>query len=317
GKMKLDGNAAERAIETHIARPMGLSVEAAAAGMYRIINTNMSQGVREITVKRGLDPREFPLVAAGGAGPLHACMICHELEIPMFIVPRESSIFCAAGMLMCDLQHDFVCSFISLLGRIDWPRLRNRVEEMNREGDRMLANENLPPDRRRFSLKLDCRYHKQYHEVSFPITMKVIRDRDEAAIASAFHAEHKRMYGYSLEPEGSPIELINVRLRAIGQTEKPALLEEPNAGPDTRSALKGERRMFIPENDAFGLVGVYDGHKTHHGNHIAGPALIEQVNTSLFVSSTCDCVCDKCGSFVVYQKNRKPAFSETLQEALP
>ncbi|MHC4218347.1 MAG: hydantoinase/oxoprolinase family protein, partial [Planctomycetota bacterium] len=169
GRIHLDRDAATQVIRQHVAEPLGLSVEAAAAGMYRVINTNMAQGVREISIKRGIDPREFPIVAAGGAGPLHACEICEELEIPQFVVPRESSIFCAAGMLASDLQHDFVSSFVSTLDRLDWKKLNGVIDGMIERGAGLLAEEAIPEPDRDFTLKLDCRYVKQYHEVSFPV----------------------------------------------------------------------------------------------------------------------------------------------------
>jgi len=316
GRIKLDQEAAAQAITDRIAESLGLSVENAAAGMCRVINTNMAQGVREISIKRGFDPREFPMIAAGGAGPLHACMICQELEIPLFIVPRESSIFCAAGMLMSDLRHDFVSSFVSAFDRIEWQQLHAVVTDMIRAGTALLARESIPEERRRFTLSLDCRYVKQYHEVSLPVAIETVREGDAHTIAAAFHVEHKRMYGYSLDEAGPPIELINVRLRAAGLTEKPAYAEEPEAGHDASGALKGERRAYVPEERASRHVSVYDGHKTRHGNFIAGPALIEQVNTTLLLTASYDCLCDQFGSFVVYRKGHENRLSAPLREML-
>ncbi len=256
GKIALDESAARKAIETHVAGPMGLSVEEAAAGMYRVINTNMAQGVREITIKRGFDPREFPMVVAGGAGPLHACMIGQELEIPMLIVPRESSIFCAAGMLMSDLKHDFVRTFVARLGDADPARLSAILDGMAAEGAAMLEAEGIPEERRRFTARFDCRYVKQYHEVSFPVPIETVRVGDIAAIASAFHAEHDRMYGYSLEQEETPVEVINLRLQATGLTEKPAYEKEAFGGKEPAAALKGELRIYVPEAGEFRTVPV-------------------------------------------------------------
>ena len=314
GKIELDLDAALQAITKHIAEPLGLGVEEAAAGMYRVINTQMAQGVREITVKRGYDPREFPMVVAGGAGPLHACMICEELEIPMFIVPRESSIFCAAGMLMSNLQHDFTRSFVTTLEGLDWSRLNSLVSDMAAEGKRLLTGEHIPEDRREFSLVLDCRYVKQYHEVSIPVARAAVEKADLGTIALAFHKEHNRMYGYSLEEEATPIELINVRLRAVGVTEKPAYTEEDYAGEDPAAALKGERQVYIPETRTKQTVAVYDGHRTRYGFRIQGPAVVEQVNTTLLLTSAFDCICDRYGSFVAFRKGREDSVSELLRE---
>src|SRR5574337_2066079 len=187
GRMKLDVAAARRAIETHIARPMGLSVEQAAAGMYRVACHNMAQGVREVTIKRGFDPREFPLIPGGGAGPIHGCLICHELQIPLQIVPREASVLCAFGMLMGELKHDFVRTFVARLASLDWGRLSELVGAMTDEGHHALEGEGIAPAARRFALRLDCRYLKQYHEVSVVVPFDALERRDETVVARAFH----------------------------------------------------------------------------------------------------------------------------------
>ena len=314
GKMKLDVAAARRAIETHIAKPMGLSVEEAAAGMYRVACNNMAQGVREVTIKRGFDPREFPFIPAGGAGPIHSCLICEELEIPFQIVPRESSVLCAFGMLMSELKHDFVRTFVARLEAIDWPRLTKMIDEMSQEGARQLTEERIPESRRRNDIKFDCRYIKQYHEVSFLVPRELIDKRDVAAIARAFHDEHNRLYGYSLEQENAPIEIINVRVQAIGFTDKPTYREEAWAGADASGALKGRRSVYIPETKTFREVPVYDGHRMRHGNRIAGPAMIEQETTAIFVSDAFDCVVDALGSFALFRKGREDLVKSSLSK---
>jgi N-methylhydantoinase A len=305
GKMKLDAAAARAAIEEHIAKPMGLSVEEAAAGMYRVACNNMAQGVREVTIKRGFDPREFPFIPAGGAGPIHSCLICSELEIPLQIVPRESSVLCAFGMLMSELKHDFVRTFVARLEAIDWPRLTAMIDEMSADGTRQLVEERIAEERRRYEVRFDCRYIKQYHEVSFTVPRELIDSRDTVAIAAAFNAEHNRLYGYSLEAENTPIEIINVRVQAIGITDKPTYRQEAWDGVDASKALKGKRSMYIPETKTFRDTPVYDGHKMHFGNRIIGPAMIEQETTAIFVSDSYDCAVDALGSFVIWQKGRE------------
>ncbi len=315
GAMSLDLEAARAAITEHIAKPLGLSLEEAAAGMYRVVGNNMAQGVREITIKRGFDPREFPLVVAGGAGPIHSCAICNELEIPFQIVPRESSILCAVGMLMGDLKHDFVRTFVASLASVDWQRLGGLIGEMSAEGDAMLADEGIPAERRATHVKLDCRYLKQYHEVSFVVPISAIEAGDEAAIAASFHDEHNRLYGYSLAEQEVPVEIINIRVQAIGATDKPAFAEMEPGGPDPAGALKEERPVYIPEDNEFRPVPVYDGHALVHGNLITGPAMIEEETTAIFVSADFDCVVDKFGSFAIYLKGRGDLVASTLEGA--
>ena len=313
GRITLDRDAAMFAIETHIAKPMGLSIEDAALGMYRVINTNMAQGVREITTKRGFDPREFPMVVAGGAGPNHACMIGQELDIPLLLVPRESSIFCAAGMLMSDLKHDFVRSYVGRIEDVNWARLNGLIDNMIDEGAAHLEDEKIPESGRRFQLKLDCRYAKQYHELSYNVPFEAVRDHDAEHIKSTFHVEHNRLYGYSLEEQGTPVEIINVRIQAVGVTEKPAFVKDEFAGSDPTSAIKSEREIVLPETAEQIRVPVYDGHATRFGHQIAGPAIIEQENTSILITASYDCVCDAYGSFVVYLKGRQDLVRAVLE----
>jgi N-methylhydantoinase A len=314
GQMRLDVAAARRAIEEHIARPMGLSIEQAAAGMYRVACNNMAQGVREVTIKRGFDPREFPLIPGGGAGPIHGCLICSELEIPLQIVPREASVLCAFGMLMCELRHDYVRTFVSKLQGVDWSRLSMLVDTMSAEGARALADERIAPARRRVELRLDCRYVKQYHEVSVPVPLEAIVRQDGASVARAFHDEHLRLYGYSLETEGSPVEIINVRLQAIGATDRPAYRGDAGGNGDASTAHKGRRSVYIAERDSFAEVPVYDGHRMHCGHRVTGPALIEQQTTAIVVSDGYDCVVDSLGSFVLYAKGREDLVASCLAE---
>ncbi len=305
GRMRLSTEAAREAIRVHVAEPMGLTIEDAAAGMYRVVCNNMAQGVREVTIKRGWDPREFPFVAAGGAGPIHSCQICNELEIPLQVVPRESSVLCAMGMLLSDLRHDYVRTFVAKLSALDWGRLNALVDAMVAEGDRQLGAERIPPARRRHEVTLDCRYLKQYHEVGVEVPREALRANDAAAIAQGLHREHNRLYGYSLEREDPPIEIINVRVRSEGSVDKPRAPQEPWAGEDASAAIKGRRAMYVPEERAFRTVPVYDGHRLAFGGRIVGPAIVEEVTTAIVVTGAWDAIVDRHGSLVLHRKGRE------------
>lgn len=313
GKMKLDREKARQAIDQAIATPLGISIEDAAAGMYRVACNNMAQGVREITIKRGFDPREFPMVVAGGAGPIHSCLICDELEVPFQIIPRESSILCAVGMLMSDLKHDFVRTYVSRLDGVEWERVDQLVNEMRDEGDRLLDEEKIPVERRTMFIRFDCRYLKQYHEVSFEVAAGDFADHNSDAITSAFHKEHNRLYGYSLESQEVPIEIINLRVQALGRSQKPEFRAIEFGGSDASHALKGERSLYVFEQASFKTVPVFDGHKLNHGNHVIGPAIIEEETTAIFVSGSFNSLCDQFGSFVLYRKERADLVESILQ----
>lgn len=317
GAMPLDTDRARRAIEQHIATRLGMTIEEAAAGMYRVVCNNMAQGIREVSIKRGFDPREFPLIVAGGAGPIHSCLICEELEIPFQIIPRESSILCAVGMLMGDLVHDFVRTFVSRFDCLDWPALERILGGMTDQGRDVLQRELIPAQRQAFQVKFDCRYLKQFHEVSFSVPAAAIDSRNTAAVAQAFHAEHNRLYGYSLEEQQVPVEIINVRLQAIGHTDKPTLSEQPRAGRDPAPAFKGERPVYLPGAREFHRVPIYDGHRLRHGNQVPGPAVIEEATTAIFVGESFDCVIDALGSSALYRKGRPDLVAGLLEGRQP
>jgi N-methylhydantoinase A len=221
GKMPLHMDKAKQAIKEQVGDPLGFSVEKAAAGMYQVINVNMAAAVREVSVQQGADPRDFPLVVAGGAGPNHACMIALELEIPLLLVPRESSIFCAAGMLMSDLEHDFVRTYPTLFEEVNTNRFKELFQEMRQEGLDLLGKEGIRPDKVKAVYSLDLRYLKQYHEVNVEVTAHEVESLDLQAMIKRFHPAHNRLYGYELSDVGTPVELINMRLKTIGKTEKP------------------------------------------------------------------------------------------------
>jgi N-methylhydantoinase A len=312
GKIHLNYEKAKVAIKTQIADKLHLDTVEAAAGMYQVINVNMASGVREVSVKRGYDPREFPLVVAGGAGPVHACMIALELEIPAMIIPKESSIFCAAGMLMSDLKHDFVRTYAVSFDNIESKTYETLFNEMESEGNKLLESENIPKDRIEVFYSLDMRYVKQYHEVNVVITKDEVENVDLDSIAKKFHPEHNRLYGYSLEEEGTPIELINMRLTLIGKTDKPKFNEEENKGEDALHAKKGRRNVYLPNKKDFEELDVYDGFKLKCGNKILGPAIIEQVNTTTFVSPEYNVICDKYGSYTMYLKAKEQEILERV-----
>ena len=312
GKIKLDLAAARAAVEEKIAKPLGMTIEEAASGMYEVINVGMAAAVREIAVKAGYDPRDFPLVTAGGAGPNHACMIALALSIPEILVPKESSIFCAAGMLRSDLKHDFVRTYPITFDKLDWDRFRGLFAEMRAEGEALLNSEGIPDERITYHLQLDLRYIRQYHEVSIDIDFAEVESGAQAAIEHRFHATHDALYGYSLEDRDTPVELINMRLTAIGDTEKPNLVPEEYAGADPAAAFKRMRRVYLPAEKTLAEVPVYDGFGLKFGNRLSGPCIIEQVNTTTFVTPEFDVVVDGLGTYTIYLREREQAVLERV-----
>jgi N-methylhydantoinase A len=306
GRMKLDPVAAERAVHDRIAAPLGMEVVEAAYGMYQVINVNMASAIREISVQKGYDPREFPLLCAGGAGPIHGAAIAAELGIRSIVVPRDSSIFCAAGMLHTDLKRDYVRSLAQPLpdGRGDGQagqgaRIGALFEEMEQEARATLESEGIARSRQRLRYGLDLRYLGQYHEVNVDVPARLLKAGDWHGVRRLFHAQHDRMYGYSLAEDDSMVELLNLRLTAIGVTAKPPAQLQPRRGAGASHALKNERAVYLPDRRAFAQVAVYDGDCLVHGNQVRGPAVIESANTTIFVPAGCAGGYDALGNCVL------------------
>jgi N-methylhydantoinase A len=306
GKIKLDTEITKDLIKENLSKKLGLTLTETAAGMYRIINANMAQGVRQISVERGYDPREFLIIVAGGAGPIHAGEICKELEIPMFIVPDVSSIFCAAGMLLGDIKHDYIRSYLVQVSKVNKRDFLKQYGQMKKLGTETLVKEGITNNNIRFYPVLDLRYTGQYHEVNLPVSWENVISFNMKNIKNAFHNEHNRLYGYSLEAEQTEIEMINIRLRVLGKTEKPKFLSDTNTTSPLDLALKDKRKVYIPELNDLKDINIYDGEVSLCGNIITGPAVIEKINTSIFMSESYNCQIDKYGSFIIYDKEVFP-----------
>ncbi|MBU0764802.1 MAG: hydantoinase/oxoprolinase family protein, partial [Bacteroidetes bacterium] len=308
GKYKLNKGKAIDLTQKKLGDTLGLDSIKTSAGMYRVINMNMAQGVRQVSVERGHDPREFLLICAGGAGPIHAGEICRELEIPMFVVPDVASIFCAAGMLLGDLKHDYVRSYMTRFSKIEKNKLLSFYEDMKSEAIATLTGEGIAIEKIEYYPSLDLRYIGQYHEVPLEVTMNDITGFNINTIMESFHREHNRKFGYELKKEGTELEIINVRLRAIGLTEKPQSLsgsKEKGAGT-LEQAYKGRRMAYVPEFDEMREIPVYNGDILTDNFSVKGPAIIEQVNTTIFIGESYNCETGIEGTFVVYNKYLMP-----------
>ncbi|HWI70934.1 MAG TPA: hydantoinase/oxoprolinase family protein, partial [Baekduia sp.] len=306
GGMALDRAAAVAAF-TPLAQALGLTVEEAAAGVYDLVNVVMATGVRDVSVRRGLDPRDFPLVVAGGAGPLHAAAIARELDAGALLVPRESSIFCAAGMLMSDFKHDYVRAYKTPLHAADPERLGALFEEMRVVGHATLEREGLGDDAIELRAALDVRYTGQWHELTVGARLPV----DPAAVAATFHAEHDRRFGHA--SPGAAIEVLALRVTAVGRTAKPVLARGPASdGDGDGGARRGDRPVWDPGARALVPTPVWDGRALTVGASLEGPAIVELANTTIVVPRGFTLGVDPYGAFAVHRGARGAAFAARI-----
>jgi N-methylhydantoinase A len=183
---------------------------------------------------------------------------------------------------------------------------------MEEEARILFKQEQIPESAIKFVHSMDMRYLKQYHELNVMVSSEEIYAGDIESIAKKFHPEHNRLYGYSLKEEGTPIELINCRLLAIGKTPKPKFYHETYDGEDPGKALKKKRRVWLPIKHKFSEVSVFDGARLTYGNRIEGPAIIEQVNTTTFVTPEYNVLCDRYGSYTMVLKEKEEEIKEKI-----
>ncbi|MCP4298860.1 MAG: hydantoinase/oxoprolinase family protein [Proteobacteria bacterium] len=305
GRIKLNRDKSCQQISETLANQLGLDPVETAAGMYRIINSNMAQGVRQISVEKGYDPREFLFIVAGGAGSIHAGEICKELEIPLFVVPAVSPIFCAAGMLLGDLKYDFVHSYLSTFSKIKRKEFQKCFNKMLDRGFKILTQQGVENKNIESVAILDMRYAGQFHEVQLNVDLDDIESFRLDGIGKAFAREHQRLYGYALD-KSVEIEVINLRVKVTGATNRPELCPQTQESIPLNKAYKGEREVYIPTLQKIRSIPIYDGDAAIFGSTIKGPAVIEKVNTTIFVGYEYDCLVDDLGSFIVYDREIYP-----------
>ena len=215
GRLPIDAAAAETAVRTHVADPLGQGVMEAAAGIVSVVNHGMAEALRIVSVERGHDAREFSLVAFGGAGPVHAAALAEELDIPEVIVPPIPGGFSALGLVATDLRRDWSHTFYSPMESIDPEALDQRLAELERSAEAMLRDAGIPEPDRVVERAADCRYTKQAYELTVPLAGGTVTRESLDTLAREFHAQHLRTYGH--ENPNESVQMVNVRVTATGR----------------------------------------------------------------------------------------------------
>src|SRR6185503_21238689 len=244
GAVPLDAARAEAAV-ARLAAELGRSALETARGIVRVVNANMANAVRVVTVQRGVDPTELTLIPFGGAGPLHGGELARELSIPAVAVPPSPGLLCALGLLVEDLRTDAVRTHLARLEPAGLDVLAARFSEMERDVTQWLDRERVPDARRRLERWLDLRYVGQNFELLVPVPEETWRDGDCRALRRRFLETHEQVYGFAAEDE--PIQVVNVRLAARGLANPPKLLRVPRGPADTSDALVGRRPVYVDE----------------------------------------------------------------------
>lgn len=278
GRMKVRQDLAKAAIG-RLAERLGMEVMATAQGIISVVTANMAKAIRVISVQRGYDPRDYTLMAFGGAGPLHAARLARELDIGRVLVPRTPGILCAMGLLLTDLRADFAGTRLLTLGPAALPEMEQVFADLASQSAAWFEKEGVAPESRRLTRAVDMRYAGQNYELTVPVPdgRATMLDR----LAESFAAAHRQRFGFVAE--GETVQLVTFRIEAAGLVPKASFQPQADAGPDASDAVIGRREVWLPEAGGFVVCPIYERNRLRAGNRIAGPAIIEQMDTTTVV----------------------------------
>lgn len=284
GAIPLDIARARAVFAAKVAQPMGLDVEEAAIGIYRIAAAQIADLVRAVTVERGLDPRDFVLHAFGGSCGLFAGAFAKDLAVRRVVVPFTASVNCAYGMVAADVLHDD--ARVHPMAMPADPEAVNRLLAPMREAAlRRLANEGFAPERIALEWSVDLRYRRQVHQVMTPLAPPPVTVQTLEALAVAFERVYERRYGRGSAYRAAGIELVTFRLAARGLMTRPDPVPEPLASADPAAAQRGERKIFVDGDLSLRAAGIYDFARLRAGNVVNGPAVVHTPITTIVIQS--------------------------------
>lgn len=280
GRMKVRRDLAVEAIQ-RLADQLGLGLMETAQGIISVVTANMAKAIRLISVQRGHDPRDYALMAFGGAGPLHAARLAKELDMSRIIVPLTPGTLCALGLLLTDLRSDFA---VSRLMKVDESAVAPMVSGFNSletQAASWFSQEGIEADRQVINRTADMRYVGQNYELQVQVPAGPVGSDTLEALVKGFEQAHLQRFGFIAE--GEAIQIVTLRLEAAGLVNKAQFTPQPDAGPACDAAIIGTRDVYMDEVRDFVPCPVYTREKLKPGNRIAGPAIVEQMDTTTVI----------------------------------
>ena len=295
GEVALNTGAAKAALRAHVADPLDVDLVTAARGVIDLVNSNMTGALKVMSVERGLDPREFALAAFGGAGPVHGADLMRILGAARLLVPRYPGILCAIGLLTTNLRYDFAVTRLQRAGTFDTVATESVYAELAERADKQLARDGVPPERRHFRRAVDMRYEKQGVELTVPFPAGTATDATLGQLVADFHALHERLYTFA--DDDAPVEIVNLRVEAIGETGQITLPEIPSA-PTGHLEPDSERPASL-DDDAPRPVPVYRREALMAGHVVEGPAIVDQLDSTTVILPGQSAVTDRYGNMII------------------
>ena len=302
GKLPLDLEKARKALKK-VAEPLDMSVERAAYGMFTIVNNNMVNGIRRVSVERGYDPRDFVLVGAGGATAAHICALAREMGIDTIILPKLASGLCAFGQIISDVKYNYMATApLRLDSTAAYRRIDDLYKEIEKQGVAHLEKDGFGKSSIAVKRSMDMRYVGQVHECTVDIGTFGINEKTIGKVKDAFHARHEELYTYA--ERHNAVEVVNIESTLYGRIDKP---KAPRLGKGAAAgkALKGHRRAIFEASGKATKTPIYDGGKLGAGAVIQGPAIIEEVTTTIVIEPGWSAKLDASGSYVIARKGKK------------
>lgn len=282
GQITLDRAAAVEAIRKHIAEPLGISVEKAAYGISMIVNLNMVNGIRRVSIERGYDPRDFALVCAGGAAGMHIAALAEEMGIKEVLIPKVASGLCAFGQTISDVKYNYLATNpMRVDENANLDSLNQSFVDLEDKGRAHLLGDGFNEADISVERSVEMRYVGQIHECTVSVSAEEIDAAGLEKILADFHQRHEQLYSYA-EPH-NPVELVNLESTLTAHVSKPAQPQIPAGNGDLAEALTGPRDMLFDDSGGWMSAPVYQGTQLKAGDCIQGPALIEEPTTTLVV----------------------------------
>jgi N-methylhydantoinase A len=296
GRMSLDYGAAEKAMKK-ISDPLGVEPLEAAWGVHQVVDENMANAARVHAVERGKDPRKYLLLAFGGAGPVHAHRVARALGVPGFVVPLGAGTASAFGFLCAPLSFDLARSLYGRLDRLDWGAANAALGEMEQEGRELLQASGVAEEDVRVRRLGEMRYIGQGHEVVVKLPGGELGPENAGEISDRYRDEYRRLYGR----EGPDVPLETITWRVEVSAPRPEIPQEEEEGEprSLHEALKGEREIYLPENDGFAPVSVYDRYKLDPGATFEGPAVVEERESTVVIGPESGAEIDNARNLIV------------------
>ena len=307
GRIPLDVVAARESIRINLAEPLGISIEKAAYGMFTIVNNNMVNAIRRVSVERGYDPRDFVLMGAGGATGAHITALAREMGINKVLISKLASGLCAYGQIISDVKYNYMAPApIRLEDGTSAKILNDLFDDLEIRGHQDLSGDGFSKDKISIRRTLDMRYVGQVHECTVDIKLFEITEATLEDIKAVFHARHKELYTYS-EPQSS-VEVVNVESTIVGHVEKPKRMKIA-AGKGAKNALNDCRPMVFADDGQAQDTPVYDGSILGAGDILQGPAVIEEVTTTIVIEPGWTVELHDSGTYILQANAENSALS--------